>query len=508
MDRRASLFGSAAHWMTLSIVIACDIFLRWECLACKPFWFDETYSVAIARVSWRDFGRLLWWREANMSLYYLLLRGWLHVGGGEALIRGLSVAMAALSVPAIYWLVCQLYDRRAALVAAALLSVNTFDVRYAQEARSYALFLLLATLSSGSFVALLGQPTRRNRMVYVATTILASYAHFYALLLLAIQWSIVRWAGIPDSTEQRDLLRQQLRSAWRAISIAVLPLLVFVIKTGAGPIRWIKRPGMRDLLLFFEHLSGNSGWILPALFLIACIATVVPVRRTLFRRDQGWETWRTQFLIAWLVGPITLTVLLSFVRPVFLDRYLIFCLPALLALVSASVSGIRNSLFRFASVTLILFLGMQGVSFVYGHDFDAERDASGTATNFILDHAQVGDGIIFYIPSTRIPYEFFRSLRAGQNTASPSYHGDMGPEILFPHNGVGLDYRDFTGKPTAELVRAGAASHSRVWVMMMNNRRDGELDPTSKMITSLVSESLPQVTQWEFPKVEVRLYGK
>src|SRR5437763_5719357 len=137
--------NAAAHWLTLSIVIAWDVFLRLQCLACKPFWFDETYSVEIARIGWHDFGRLLWWREANMSLYYLLLRGWLHFGGSEFFMRGLSVALAAAMVPAIYWLAVRLFYRRIALVAAALLSVNAFDVRYAQAARSYTLFLLLAT---------------------------------------------------------------------------------------------------------------------------------------------------------------------------------------------------------------------------------------------------------------------------------------------------------------------------------------------------------------------------
>lgn len=508
-DSPSFVSNSVAHWVTLFLLFAWDVVLRLQCLACKPFWFDETFSVEIARIGWRDFGRLLWWREANMSLYYLLLRMWLHIGSSEFLIRSLSVLIAAATVPAIYWLARQLYDRRVALLAAALLSVNAYDVRYAQEVRSYSLFLLLATLSSGWLVALVRKPTGRNRIAYVVTSILAAYAHFYALLLLVVHWCVVRWAGTPGSdADHSDAVRRQLRSAWKAIAVAVLPLLIFVAKTGAGPIRWITRPGLRDLITFFEHLSGSANWPLAVIFAVACIAAILPVRNRLWVRQPEWEGWRVQFALVWLLGPVLVTALLSFARPVFLGRYMIFCLPALLLLVAAGLARLRNIWIFSATVAVALLFSLQGVFFVYGHDFDTERDASGAAVQFILDHSQPGDGIVFHIAATRIPYEFFRSVRAGENTASPTYSGRLGPEILFPDNGIGLDYRDFTGKPTAQLLRQAAASHTRVWVMLMNNSRDGDLDPATKMLTAVLPESLPKVSRWQFPKVEVRVYSK
>jgi hypothetical protein len=150
----------------------------------------------------------------------------------------------------------------------------------------------------------------------------------------------------------------------------------------------------------------------------------------------------------------------------------------------------------------------QGIFFVYGHDFDSERDASGAASNFILDNSQPGDAVLFHIAETRIPYEFFRSVRAGENTASEGFRGQLGPEILFPWHGAGLDYRDFTGKPTADFVRGAAMGHSRVWVMLMNNGPEGRPDPTTAMLGKILPESFSKMEQWQFTKVEVRLYSK
>jgi mannosyltransferase len=494
-----------AHWLTLLLLLAAGVAVRFLHLVSKPFWFDECFSVEVARIGWGNFLRLLWWREANMSLYYLLLRIWLHFGQTEYFIRSLSVVIAAASLPAIYWLGRLLYNGRVGLIAAALFAFNAYSVRYAQEARSYALFLLLATLSSCFLIAFLRDPSRRNWLGYVVASSLAVYAHFYALLLVVAQWLAWRRLGSVDpSSPQRPA---QMRRAWIALGLAALPLLVFVAKTGAGPIRWIPRPGFRDVLEFYEHLAGGSNWLLPAIFTAACIAALLPLGKQLWASEPDWETWRIQFLLIWLLFPVLLTVLLSLARPVFLGRYMISCLPALLVLVAAGLTRIQPSWLMGTALAGMLLLCGQGTLFVYSHDFDQERDASGAATNFILDHAQPGDGVVFHIAETRIPYEFFRTLRVGKNTASPDFTPPPGPDILFPRHGAGLDYRDFTGKPTADLLRAAQAGHPRMWIMLMNNGPQESPDPTTIMLSRVLPESFPRMQRWAFTKVEVRLYS-
>lgn len=509
--------ASRAQWLTLLLLLAAGTIVRFLFLARKPYWFDECFSVEVARITWGNFLHLLWWREANMSLYYLLLRIWLRFGQSEFFIRSLSVLAAAATLPAVYWLARQLYGRRVALIAATLFAFNAYSVRYAQEARSYALFLLLATLSSGFLIALVREPVRRNRVGYVIVSVLAVYAHFYALLLLAAHWLALRCLASQERGADQSpspataQLSAQLRRAWIAIGVAVLPLLVFVVKTGAGPIRWIQRPGLRDVMGFYEHLAGDSNWALAVICAAAGIAAALPVGKHLWARAQSretsWNTWRIQFLLIWLFFPVLLTVLLSVTRPVFLGRYMIFCLPALLILAAAGLARLRQGWLLGAALAGILLLCVQGDFFVYGHDFDDERDACGAASDFILDHTQPGDAVIFHIAGTRIPYEFFRSARAGENTASPRFTAQLGPEIVFPHHGAGLDYRDFTGKPTADFLRTVAPGHPRVWVMLMNNGAPGSPDPTTVMLTSVLPESFPKMLRWQFTKVEVRLYS-
>ena len=56
-----------AYWLSLLLLLVAGTLLRFRCLDCKPFWFDECFSVEVARIGWRNFLHLMWWREANMA---------------------------------------------------------------------------------------------------------------------------------------------------------------------------------------------------------------------------------------------------------------------------------------------------------------------------------------------------------------------------------------------------------------------------------------------------------
>jgi hypothetical protein len=484
---------------TLILLAASAAGLRFLFLARKPFWFDECFSVEVTRLSWHAFGRLLWRREANMSLYYLLLRGWLHFGSSPFFIRSFSVVISLAALPAVYWLACKLFDRRVALLAAALMSFNAYHIRYAQEARSYSLFVLLATLSSGFFVASLREPSRRKRLGYILASVLAVYAHLYALLLLAAQWWAVR-------RTREGIFSRALRHAWIWIAVASLPLLIFAAKTGAGPIRWIQRPGLRDLVEFAERIAGNDGLPLLLLYAVACLAAIIPLGKMtrLFPTEVTSEIWSLRFLLIWLLFPVALTVLMSLARPVFLGRYFIFCLPALVILAAAGLAKLRRTWLLAGWLTAMLLLSLQGTFSYYNHDFDLERDDAEGAANYVLDHAQLGDAILFHIAEARVPYEFFKSIRTNVRSGI----GVDGPEIIYPRHGDRLDYQDFTGKPSGELVQSASGHYSRVWVVLMSNGTLGHPDATTLMLNQTLGESFPRVERVQFPQVEVRLYSR
>lgn len=70
----------------LLLITAAGIALRLHLLSVRNFWDDEAASVIFAQLPWHSFLRTICNYEANMSLYYVLLRGWLGFGDSEYIV--------------------------------------------------------------------------------------------------------------------------------------------------------------------------------------------------------------------------------------------------------------------------------------------------------------------------------------------------------------------------------------------------------------------------------------
>src|SRR5580704_13779058 len=118
--------------------------LRLSHLGAKSLWLDEGATVALARASWQHFAWIWWHGEANLqTIYFLLMRGWIHFGSSEAWIRSLSAIFGIASIPLMYVVARKFTGLTWSLAAAALLAFNPTHIFYSQEARSYTLAILL-----------------------------------------------------------------------------------------------------------------------------------------------------------------------------------------------------------------------------------------------------------------------------------------------------------------------------------------------------------------------------
>jgi len=86
--------------------------------------------------------------------YFLLERGVAAALGTAIWARRLAPVVFGIAlVPAIFWLGVELFeDRRAAALAAVLVAVSPFHVAYAQQAREYSLWALLACVASATLL--------------------------------------------------------------------------------------------------------------------------------------------------------------------------------------------------------------------------------------------------------------------------------------------------------------------------------------------------------------------
>jgi len=465
-SRHALQTSSRAYLVLVALATALLAVLSFHALDAKTFWFDEAASVQISRLDWHNFARILWRREGNMSLYYLLLRFWLQLGSTPFLVRTLSVLFALATVPTVYLLGRRLLSPRVGVIAAALLAVNAYEVRYAQEARSYSLMVFLCTLSSLFFVKLVENPSRKNRVGYVLTSVLAIYAHFFSALLIVAQWL---WLYF------RDRSITQHRREWAWIVGLSSPVFVFIAATGAGPLRWIPHPGLGDLWRLALQFSGNGGSILVCAYTVACVVAFLPRRPD----SSKSEIKRSSlcFLLLWLLSPIAIGLAVSLVRPLFVIRYLIVCVPALILLVAEGLGRIRSNVLLACAIVVVGALSLRGDISYYRQDFDVQREDWREATKFLLKNSAPGDTLVFHIPMARMPYEYYRSFQAASS----------GPEILYPNHGDSITFLDFVEKPNYSSLERALPQHPRVWLVLSHAEAPTGIDSTGTALADLIA---------------------
>src|SRR5271166_898240 len=109
--------------LLLVLVTLAGAWLRLSHLGSKSLWLDEGATVALARASWQHFAWVWWYGEANLqTVYFLLMRGWIHGGLSEAWLPLPSALFGIVSVPLLYVVARRLVPAGAALASAALLA--------------------------------------------------------------------------------------------------------------------------------------------------------------------------------------------------------------------------------------------------------------------------------------------------------------------------------------------------------------------------------------------------
>jgi len=475
----------------LAVIVVAAAVIRFHALGEKSIWVDEGVSIELARLGWYDFIRIVWRHEGNMLLYHLLLRPWLWFGDSAAYIRSLSVFSTLATLPAVYVLGRRLFDSRTGLIAAFLLSVNAYHVRYAQEARSYVLYLLLCVLSSIYFLKCLDDNSRENRLGHVLTSALAIYAHFFSGLLVIAQWLSLRLLD-------RPALEQQMKENWRKLAIAVSPVALFILTTGTGVLRWIPRPGLSDLGYCSLFLTGNGGIYLTAIYIVFCVVAFVPFRFPIAQR-VSFDSWKYRFLLLWLLFPILFVFLISQFKPFFLTRYFIFTLPALALLASAGLARLPSRWLLAGTLLVMAMLSLRGVVSYYSQDFDISREDWRSASRYLFAHAQQGDAVLFHQPIGRMPYEYYHGI---SNVPAD-------PVVIYPAHGDRLTFRDFYAGRAPDAFLEGVPSHyQRVWVVLTYNQVGSGPDPATRFITDLFTRLYGAPQRRTFAGIELLLYTR
>jgi len=241
-------------WWPLAALTVAAAALRLSTLGLQSFWYDEAFTpVHVLHPSLWATLRSVVHSENTPPLWYLL--AWADsriLGTGEVALRLPSALAGIATVPVAWAIGRELAGRRAALACAALVAFNPLLVWYSQEARAYALFVLMAALAMLCFLRAEREPSPRRMAAFALTGALALLSHYFAVFLLI---PMALWLLYRTRTRRAAL------PAAGAIAIVGAALVPLIVAQGGHGTQWIGRWPLIERLEAIPqyYLTGYSG---------------------------------------------------------------------------------------------------------------------------------------------------------------------------------------------------------------------------------------------------------
>lgn len=274
----------------------------------------------------------------------------------EFLFRLPAALFGVLAVPLTYAFTRSMWGNRAGLLAAGLLALSPYHIRYSQEARNYSSFLVLHLLCLILLIHARRKPAAGRWLAYAGATTLMIYDHLYAFIALGLQlglhtlytgleWLSSKWN---ESSSKLPEFRLVLQHAFSLVfaGLLFLPWVLWVFRKEESIVNLVRSAGSLrapsaiqfDLDLLLRMLrwfinNANSDSLLMILMLGAALMAGI-----LLGRRQRITIWFTLLYVVLTLFAVAMASRLGHTYLAY--RRLIFLLPLLLATATAGIDGI------------------------------------------------------------------------------------------------------------------------------------------------------------------------
>jgi mannosyltransferase len=456
------------------------------------YWRDESATVVATQRSLPGLLRMLTHEDAVHGFYYVLAWGAARMfGTSEVALRWPSAAAMATAALCVALIGRRLRSRRTGLLAGLVFACLPEVSLWGQNARSYAMVVAAAALSSYLVLGVIERPRAGRLFGYGLSVTLLGYLNLVALLLVAAHAVTVGWYALAGFGQQGRPDRRRLMAGWAIAAgvgvAAVTPVVVFGWQERIQ-IAWHAAPTWADVQLLPPFLTAGS---MISAMLFAILATLGIVRPPGPDRPPAHLAQLLAWLcVPWLVLPPSILFAASqWQIHLYGSSYLLFLLPAVALLAGAGLAALPTP-GQVVALGLIVILALPMQVAIRGQDGHGD-DLRGAA-QFLASHARSTDAVIYGGGSQGVavepdwafayPYGFTRPLNIGL-AASPA-----AADSLF---GRGVS-------PAILETRLRAAD--RVWVV--------ELGQDIADIPVVPANQFRLVGTWQITDIWLRLYQR
>ncbi len=382
------------EWLLVLLIFALAFTLRVHDLGKESIWLDEGF--ALEAINRNAIGVVQWTATFDPipPFYYIVLHYWSGIfGTSEIAIRSLSVLFSMAALSTIFLLAKKIFNMKVAIITAALFATEMLQVQYAQEARAFTLFMLLAWLSTLLFVYSIQE--RKYLIPYVIVSALALYTLQLMVAVILIHNTLFFLGGKKETKK------------WLIAQAAILMLFLPWIGIFAKQFMLIHQLFQTGLLqrLGLPYLIGVLGvfWMLIAFLLFYSAIIYVYAKKN--NELQKAIDNQYLFVIGVIVVILTYLLLLPRLTSSFIPaRYALFGLPALYIYFAYMIERMKSRKIAASLFALVIVLNCFALYTYYSHSTKPEWRESVTYLN---EHAQEGDVIVLDTGFSEMLYRYY-----------------------------------------------------------------------------------------------------
>ncbi|MGE8188616.1 glycosyltransferase family 39 protein [Pseudomonas sp. NPDC086278] len=436
------------------LILGLAALTRFYDLTASSIWGDEGSSLLLSQYSLAD----IWLhagRDVHPPLYFMLLHGWIEwFGDGLLSIRLLSALPGIAAVGLGMWLVRLLANQRAAWIAGVLLALLPTAVRYSQEVRMYSLLGLWLLGATIALVYWVRQPQRlRYLAVYALLMSAAFYTHYFTALCVLCHWLYLLLLRLQPGSSMRQINHRAWWLANAGIVVLFLPWLPSLLGLiqhmdqlkANGDVGWEPAVTLGSVPeMTWNFMVQDDGGTVPGPLFVALPLGLLALMIVALLRDRS-ACRGAALLSIYTVVPLVLLFAVSFISPVFIERYLTAYALGLPLVVALAVDRLYDTSRALALSVLLLFAGVEVVGLKINATVDANDQISVTV-DYVNQHFVAGDRIItsdllwylsyVYYNRTGSPPLLYTPPRPDGSSSRPNAYGFgtlVTPDIYVDH---------------------------------------------------------------------------
>ena len=334
------------------IFIFITIILRLIHLNFEDYWFDEINSFWLADPGITDqstyIQRYLNPGQPDQITFYFILKYFFKIFGYSDIVgRYFPFIFGCLSVPIIAYSSFKIKNNNSFLFLFFLLSINTYLIGYSQEVRVYSLLLFICSINIFTFIKLINNINKKSKwylyLAFLISNIISVSLHIFAFLIIISEIVFLFYLYYSKKSPELKLLMVTFLSLLFAL-IFNYEFIFFKYNINT----WI--PALEPKFFFdffFSKFFGSK--IMGSIYLLTLIYLLMKFKSLKLNKNKNLF-----FLLILITCTYLIPIIYSFiVRPILIDRYIIFVLIPILVLITQLIWSLKNKKIKYFFIFIL-----------------------------------------------------------------------------------------------------------------------------------------------------------